>query len=359
MSDWSPDGLKHGILLDFFVIAPALLGGLGRVLIPREFGCPGMSTPRLDRLALFVLSLGALSLFAGHGARASIFPVCLILWACGMFLLATGTVATILDARPVPFRNLSPFIWSQLLTALGFVVVTPVLAAGMVRLLVSDAYPDASMNSWLHLVQVPELGLSILPALGIVGSIVFYKGRQMHAVLPVVMAVMSVGTAVVWAHGVIDSDLSPVLLEVVGVALPSVFLIAGIVHEFWRARLKSAPALSWAYGSLVLLSAGWVLRLMPDGQNGLHAAALFGAIFALFGGYYRWQDSIPGVAVSHSFARAHLAVTVLGVVCSLVPVTDVRHVGEGVMSLSLLFVFVLAWRLLIPFASCESVKVRS
>gem|GEM_PF-1296881 len=338
--------LSHGLLLDLFVLVPAFLGGMGRLVLPGELTTLPSLMLRFDRAAFLFLLTGALC--AISGARAPVaFAAAFGLWGCGAILLALSTIVKCLECRVVRFRDLSPFAWSQLLASLGLVVVAPVVMAGLLHDLIAGHSVFFSVQYWLGKLQVPVLALVVQLALGAVANLVSFHSTRLKVMLPLLMAVPGLGVPVVWAHGVTVPGLADDWLLGLGVALPSSSIIGLICVALWRQSFALNAALSWSFPALLLLSAGWVLSFLSTRPEAFHSAMLFGAVFALFGCYYRWQEQFPAMAAPHWLGRVHLVsmgVSVLAIM-PLLPVFQLC--GEAGMIVSLVCVAVLGARLLL------------
>ncbi|GBR08449.1 hypothetical protein HW511_03985 [Asaia siamensis] len=339
--------LSHGLLLDLFVLIPAFLGGMGRLVLPGELTTlPGLMV-RFDRLAFLLLFVGALS--AVYGAREpAAFVFSLALWGFGTTFLALSTIVKCLECRVVRFRDLSPFAWSQLLASLGLIVMAPVFMAGLLHDLVAGHAWFASVQFWLGKLQVPVLALVVQLALGAIANLVAFHSTRLKITLPLLMAIPSLLVPVVWAHGVTVPRLSDDWLLGMGVAAPSFGIMALICASLWGRSFALTAALSWSFPALLLLSAGWVLSLFPVRPEAFHSAMLFGAVFALFGCYYRWQEQIPSIAAPHWLCRVHLVAMGVSALAMMPLLPVLQRCGEIGMIVSLFCVAVLGARALLP-----------
>ena len=144
----------HAFLMIFFVVMPALIGGLGNWLIPLWIGAPDLAFPRLNSLALWLLApsfqlllasstfeLGVASgwtvypTLSSSEATAAIDLAIFSLHLAGLSSLA-GSINFVVTIRGRALASsLNLFLWAMLVTAALLIFSLPVLAAAITMLL--------------------------------------------------------------------------------------------------------------------------------------------------------------------------------------------------------------------------------
>jgi cytochrome c oxidase subunit 1 len=366
---WNNVITAHGLLMIFFSVMPALIGGFGNWFIPLMIGAPDMAFPRLNNISFWLLPPAFVMIIIGlilneSGSGWTLYPplsnqkyepgmgmdftlFALHLAGISSLLGSMNFITTIFNMRApgMTLHKMPLFIWAELVTAFLLVLSVPVLA-GAITMLICDrnfgtAFFDPTMGGdpvlFQHLFWFfghPEVYIMIVPGFGVISHVIStFSRKPVFGYLGMVYAMVAIGVVgfVVWAHHMylsgIDVDTRAYFMAAtLVIAVPTGVKIFSWIATMWGGSIEFKTPMLWAIGFLFVFTLGGVTGVVCANagidaviHNSYYIVAHFhyvlslGAVFSIFCGFYYWIAKMSGRQYPEFWGQVHFWMTFVGV----------------------------------------------
>lgn len=321
----------HGLVMIFFLLMPALIGGFGNWFVPLLIGAPNTAFPRMNVLVFWLLVASFLLFVASFFIAGLSAVLSLFLSVISSVLGAINIVSTIVMMRRRGTGWAMPlFAWAMLITAAILLAALPVMAGAVTVMLAGPETGEPYGLFWY--LGYPMIYVMILPAFGIVSQVVpafSIRPASGQRIMVYAMAAMGLIGVVAWTQQLFDAPGS--LPDFVVAASALVWLSIGAHLIVSMATIGGgltsfgAPIL-WALGAMALfaiagatgtLAVGFRLVGSLENSAGLmthfHHLLALGSAFAVFAGFYYWLPRMTGYLYRQALARLHFCLLLAGV----------------------------------------------
>ena len=349
----------HALVMIFGVVMPAFVG-LANWMIPMMIGAPDMALPRLNNWSFWIMPFAFAillsTLFMDSGGPAggwTLYPplslqmgdsFAYVIFAIHFLGISSvmgsiNIVATIFNMRApgMTFMQMPMFVWTWLITAYLLIATIPVLA-GAVTMLLTDRFFGTSFFSaagggdpvmFQHIFWFfghPEVYILILPAFGIISSIIpTFARKPLFGYDSMVYATASIAflSFIVWAHHMFTTGMPLAgalffMFSTMMISVPTGVKVFNWVATMWKGSMTFETPMLFAIGFVIMFTIGGLSGLMlamtpADIQYHdtyfvvahFHYVLVPGAIYSIMAATYYWLPKWTGNMYDEKLGKLH------------------------------------------------------
>jgi cytochrome c oxidase subunit I+III len=373
----------HGSTMMFLFAVP-MMEGIGIYLVPLMIGARDMVFPRLNAFGYWVYLIAGTTLYVGFfmgmgpdagwfnyppfssrayspGAGIDFWVTTITFIEVAALVAAVEIVVTILKARaPGMSMGRAPiFVWAQLVMSVMIIFAMPPLILASVMLGLDRMLGAHFFNSfaggdpvlWQHLFWVfghPEVYIILIPALGIVSSvIVVFTRRTIIGYTPIVASLVAIGflSFGLWVHHMYTVGLPIMGLNFFAAASMTIAIPSGVqifcwMATVWKGRPVMAAPMLYVLGFLFIFVAGGLTGVMVasvpfDWQvhdshfivAHFHYVIIGGVVFPLLAGFHLWFPKVTGRILGEALSRWAFWLIFLGFNVTFFPLHELGFRG--------------------------------